>query len=292
MKKYLCFIFFIPLLFVLSCEKPIPHDIPEDYEYDPEKAGVDVLLNKQVKLDSSLSPMLAKDGNCIYLFDGYKIFVLNSDLNLSNTITIDIVIDLSVDISTYEYLSYGIIAHNDKIVTYSRFIIRDSNNTIVSSQTKYLQINSDSSGKKLVEFNDINNVTEITYNSETQKIMIFGLDSGSYLDGEYVYDDITDTYVYSNIYYRTGRFGAKFNSSIVWYEDFPTPSSYCSMTKHSYQYDGSLLSINNSVLKRIGLNYLHFTNMSDFVIDGEYLWLLSKKEDDNKYKIMKVEPLP
>jgi len=43
-------------------------------------------------------------------------------------------------------------------------------------------------------------------------------------------------------------------------------------------------------LGSILLHKLNF-NISDFVIDGEYLWLLSEKTSNGNYRLMKVKPL-
>lgn len=214
----------------------------------------------------------------------------NNDFSIHNKIIIDASTDLSVDTSTYNYstkrFSNGLITHNDKIVIYNYF----NNNIVVSPLLKYLQMDKDGSNKQLLTFNEINDIQSITYNSSNSKIMIFGQVN----DAEYIYDNGTKLYIFDNTYnyvgYNWNIIGKRFDSNIVWQKEEIDPVGASSLSKYNNEYNNGRLIISEQKLKEIYLHKLNF-HISDFIIDGEYLWLLSERTGDGKYKLMKVKPL-
>lgn len=96
---------------------------PSEYEYDPLKAGVEVLFSGGVALDTSSDsfyPSISKYNDLFYIYDQKTVRVFDEKLKLQNRIAIDPVVDLSVDMSLYRYRNfdrnYKILVHDEKIV--------------------------------------------------------------------------------------------------------------------------------------------------------------------------------
>ena len=191
MKKIIvCLILIIIIVFSLfiSCKvekEEEPHDLPVKWEYNPKKAGVEVLVNEEILLNAinlPIYPKLAKDKDYIYIYDGNRIFILNNDLTTDNIITIDPIIDLSIDVDVYEATgNYYIISHDNKIVISNYFAAKDSNTNTNSLFT--LQMDRNGNNRKLIKFSEFDRIYIIAYNFAKRRMIV---DSGSKI-GEYIY---------------------------------------------------------------------------------------------------------
>ncbi len=274
---------------------------PSEYEYDPLKAGVEVLFSGGVALDTSSDsfyPSISKYNDLFYIYDQKTVRVFDEKLKLQNRIAIDPVVDLSVDMSLYRYRNfdrnYKILVHDEKIVVSIFFFTIEKRVDIPETTRRYLQMDLDGGNKRLITFDNIKS-TIIDYNRVTDRIMIY---MGSKIV-EYTYDSTTDSYIYTidniSTSFSTVHIN-KFYGDTVWeiplnYDEYSTTHLH----KHTYEYSNGEIKIIRPELKNITVEYLKIGEVVDLAIDEDYLWLISMRygvfKHEFYYNLMKVRPL-
>lgn len=303
MKKYIFLVVSIFILFLSFNSCDYPEDIcggPGDYPYDPFTAGVDVSIDRFLTLNVSKPPsypQLCADENYIYIPVDNKILIFTEDLTLDRTITIDASVDLSVDLSVYQFTGSGLFVHDNKVVMDNYFVIKQDNE-IIDVKVIYLQMNKDGTNRKLVTFSE-DKYGYIDYNVISKKVMIFSKeDGGDKKVSEYEYDNLTENYVFDNSYDLFSNilvYKYRFNENTVWnlFLGGGEEGLVSELSQYAYEYIDNKIIVDSTPLDLIQLNYLHMAGTSDFAIVGDYIWLLSQKDEhNNTYRIMKVKPLP
>ncbi len=323
------------LFLLSGCYPPVIPEGDDKYsEYSPEKAGVEVLLDEIIPINMPNppdSPLFSKCDTYIYLFFENKIlkFEINNLSTIHSEISIDHSSDLSVDTTIYKYERSGMITHNNKIVLNIHFSKIDA---VDSKLTKYLQMDRDGNNKKLVTFNESAIISYTHYNDSNGKIMLL---SRQDIILEYTYDEsMAEPYTLEETYEWDGSMASVrgiFNENLFYHsfdsfggytfhfsympvptanyiessEDraiappeilymqpsLPPPTAYL----YIYEYDYTTSSKPSKLLKTIDLGYLNIFEVSDIAIDGEYIWVLSKRTHNNTignyFKIVKIKPL-
>ncbi len=284
--------------------------------YNPNRAGVEELLNIEVAIDKN-SPYnginICIDKNHIYLYYNNRVVKFDSE-DLSSDyseILINYYDDLSVDTRLYRYVESNMAINNSKIVMIFNFIDIEVSS---SKFTKYLQMDSDGNNRQLLNcFNEAGYIRSIEYNAIDDKLMLFdkyGDSNSSFkvFEYSYSYNSSTETYTYNgNYYWSAHQIGMAYHSDYKFGFNGDIVYIFCTklrensneyvqfLSKYGYNYSNNYINC-SSLLKDISLRYLDFSgnSLSSFTIDGECLWLLSKGHWSNagyRYQILKVKPL-
>lgn len=202
----------------------------------------------------------------------------------------------------------------DKDGTNKRLIVFDKINeesstttgnitTVRRDKNVFRGITYNKANKKVVIFASTNfkEVERFEYNSNGKKVKVRNRESANEnYNFEYKYDKKRDNYILSDSYkndklfndyeYKYGVF-TRFNGNTGWrttemYTEGKDgePMEWYDLIKFVYYRNSKFYT--DAVI----LHCIHF-ELSDFLIDEKYLWLLSKKRDDGKYKLIKIRPL-
>lgn len=275
-------------MLLTSCNGEIITDPHIPTEYNPEKAGVDVIntIDLSSMISSSNSDIhFAKDNHHFYfLIDDLVTKINETSMTIDSSLDIDYLDDLSVDINLYTNTTViDLAVHDDKIlIVYVFFNYQDG--TVSDYLTRCLSLNIDGTNRNILEIEPAITYGAIGYNNGNDLVWI----SGNFNDYSgfktYHYDATNDTYTFNSQFAGLNNNHIAFEGNYIWFTDYIRANDELNL--HQVPYNNTSSKENSIKINYLNLYHYEF---EDFLINGENVLILYKK--NNKYGLYEVTPL-